>query len=208
MRGLTKLQAVCVSLTVVVGLAVTPAVAGFAQSVPGKRPAPVRQSSACGALAGDLTAAASGVKDSLVAVPPALDGVPDLVNGLFAKVTGLIDLGCLPVPQLPVSAPVAAEHHATAKLPGVPGLPLPSVPGLPLPSVSPGLPGVPGLGAVPVCTDLTADLLAAVSSLLAAVLSTGLPDLTKALDAVSGLLETVTGLTGSAEGCLPAAPVA
>jgi hypothetical protein len=217
MRDVTKLQAICVLLTVAVGLAVTPAVAGFAQSLSGKREtAAQRQSSACGALAGDLGSALSDVQSSLVAVPPSLDGVPGLVNGLLVKVTSLIDLGCLPAVELPVSAPVAGNgpadkadkalaDKASAGEATLPGIPLPSA-GLPLPSLSAELPGLAGLGAVPVCTDLTADLLATVSNLLAALLSTGVPDLTKALDAVTGLLDTVTKLTGA--DCLPAAPVA
>lgn len=140
----------------------------------------------CEAPVKELEGAATDVQKGLVAVPPKLDSVGSVVNGLLEQVTNLIDLGCLPTPELPV----ASARNGTNQLP-----PLPS-----LPPVGGGLP------TVPLCTDLTADLLNAVTELLAALLSTGLPDVPGAVDAVTGLLGSLTKLTDAANKCVKEAP--
>lgn len=205
MRGTMKFRILCGSLTVAAVAAVTPAAIGWA----GGTDATAKAGPAvCQAIAGDLQSTVGGLQQSLIAVPPALDAVPKTVNGLLETVTSLVDLGCLPVPALPVAAPVQQKASVQQKAEGrqeAQTAALPGVPGIPLPTPSLGVPGLPGvLPTVPVCTDLTADLLAAVTDLLAALLSTNLPDLTGAVDAAGGLLDTLTKLADPAAACLPA----
>lgn len=178
-----KLWFAGISLSVIAAVAVAvPAMTSLAHE-----PAVEEQARACEALAGDLTGGVTDLQSGLVALPPKLDTVPSVVNGLLGQVTSLIDLGCLPTPELPVAAPLKGKDQLIPPLPPVGGT----------------------LPTVPVCTDLTADLLDAVTGVLAALLSTGgLPDLTGALDAITDLLDTLTGLTDTTNSCLPAAPLA
>lgn len=168
------------SLLSVIGiLAVVPAAQGLAATEPKPEAGPA----ACTAIADDLLATVTGLTDGIGAVPPDLSTVPQLLNELLGLGTTLIDLSCLPAPELPLELPQAAEH--TEQLP---------------------LPIDPTLPTVPECTDLTADLLDAITGVLASLLSTGLPDLAGALSAITGLLDTLTGLTDAS--CLPAVPAA
>jgi hypothetical protein len=208
---LVKLKSAFLGLLTVTAIAIgAPAAVSWAT---GRGHTTATAGKACGALASDLQANATGVQQSLLAVPPTLDAVPKLMNGLLDQVTSLVDLGCLPAPQLPAAA-APVGHTTEGRIPGVP-LPtlVPTLVPTDLPTVVPTtvpttlpteLPGVPGLPTVDTCTDLTADLLAAISDTLAALLSTGLPDLTAAVEAVTHLVDTLTKLIDPAAACLPA----
>lgn len=183
MNKKTKIKLLGGSLTVIAVLVAVPAARGLAATEAEPEAGPA----VCAALAGDLQDTVSNLQSGLGAVPPDLAGVTEPVNELHHTALGLIDLGCLPAPELPVPERAESPESRVA-------IPVPT-----LPPVDPGLP------TVPVCTDLTADLLDAVTGVLASLLATGLPDLTGALDALTALIDTLTGAT--AEGCLPAAPV-
>lgn len=202
------------SLSVIAAVAIAvPAVRGLAIES-----AAEAKAAECATLAGDVTGKATDLQGGLSAAPPKLDRVGELVNGLLDPVLELIDAGCLPKPELPAAAPAGHEEQLPPLPTVVPspsalpsGIPLPSasaVPtGLPLPSAS-ALPVRDALPAVPVCTDLTADLLDAVTGVLAALLSTSAPDITAALSEVADVLKTLTSLTDAANKCLPAASAA
>ncbi|WP_162907548.1 hypothetical protein [Allorhizocola rhizosphaerae] len=173
------------------------------------------QSKECATAAGRLTKSATELQNGLAAVPPTLGDLAKTTNGLLGQVAGLIETGCLPEPKLPDGTP--AEHEKQPPLPPLPSFPpLPS--GFPFPSgfPMPTAPAFPSMAAatfppaggaltVPVCTDLTADLLDSVTGVLAALLSPDQPDVTAASSAVTRLLEALTKLSDVANNCLPSA---
>src|SRR5688572_12290517 len=94
------------SLTVIAAMAIAvPAMRGIAIESHAER-----QAQDCDTEAGELTGAAIELQSGVTAVPPKLDNAAPLVNELLSQVTGLIDRGCLPAPELPKAQQASKER--------------------------------------------------------------------------------------------------